>query len=263
MNCWLRLSFIAISALPTLVFAEESVSKGKPDPNGITIAIVAASGLAAGAIVTAIAAAYSARQKIKEVELTYQQRLRETYLTNARQYTNSLYVPLSIALGKLDDAHRLLQSGVEMSDEVTAQAAFRRACASFSELLGTMSDKGADAFLTTQLEDRLRSFSSFLTASSQAKEPLAKAVFEYRLPLLSLFGTMPYPSVSLPLRGKWARIYGAKTVNFTPFGHGLSFESTEVVAAPYLSKEFTHRFTIDISVLKYLVKEVTLGTHAV
>ncbi len=49
-------------------------------------ALIATVGVVAGALLTALAAAYAARQKTREIELTYQQKLQENYLTNARQY---------------------------------------------------------------------------------------------------------------------------------------------------------------------------------
>lgn len=66
----------------------------------VIIGIVAGIAALLGALITSLASAYSSRQKIKEIEIQYQQKLLDTYLTNARSYTNTLYVPLILLLAR-------------------------------------------------------------------------------------------------------------------------------------------------------------------
>ena len=149
-------------------------------PGAIT-ALIAAAGVVVGAGVTALAAAFSARQKIREVELTYEQKLRDNYLANARQYIYSVYVPIGIALGSLGDAYLAVRQQIDFKARrvaPTAQKAFEDACDSYLRVIDDLFSRGADAFLTSATELRLRSFSSFLRSSRNAKEPTVQMVFQ-------------------------------------------------------------------------------------
>lgn len=73
-----------------------------------TTAIVAAGGAVIGAGFTAVASAFTARQKIRELDVAYKQRLQDGYLANARAYTHTLYIPLGITLTKLSEAYLAL-----------------------------------------------------------------------------------------------------------------------------------------------------------
>jgi hypothetical protein len=71
---------------------------------GAQTALIAAAASIAAALVTAGASSYTARTRINEVRLTYNQKLHENYLATARAYTNSIYVPLAISLTRLSEA---------------------------------------------------------------------------------------------------------------------------------------------------------------
>src|SRR5436190_16282173 len=86
-------------------------------------ALIGAAGIAVGAAITAFASAFSARQKIREVELVYQQKLRENYLANARQYLKDVYVPVGIALGSLGDAYDAARQVIDFENRSIDQAA--------------------------------------------------------------------------------------------------------------------------------------------
>ncbi|MDY6839839.1 MAG: hypothetical protein SWH78_17915 [Thermodesulfobacteriota bacterium] len=141
----------------------------------VIIGIVAGLAALLGALITSLASAYSSRQKIKEIEIQYQQKLLDTYLTNARNYTNTLYVPLILLLGKLGDAYQQFRKDLDIDTEAVSQdskTAFENACREFDKKLQDLFEKGADAFLTTQLEERLRSFRLFIINSLEANEPV-------------------------------------------------------------------------------------------
>jgi hypothetical protein len=247
-------------ALPALSHAQGADAKGK-DPNALFIAIIAACGVGAGAGVTALAAAYAARQKIREVELTYEQKLRDNYLSNARQYTNGIYVPISMALRKLGDAYKTFQADREIDDEAQAEARFREACDAYESSINELFEKGADAFLTTQLEERLVSFNSFLRASLKADEEIAIAVLTYEMALPVAPWISTARSIKKELRGKWAQRFGSNSMSLRVLGAGMYLDTTETVAAPLTSDAFERRFSIDVTAIKYLIKEVTLGAH--
>lgn len=66
--------------------------------------------------------------------------------------------------------------------------------------------RGADAFLTAALDERLRAFNVFLRASMDAKEPILNVVFGYNLNLLGKFSTVH--DFTSEARGRWARTLG-------------------------------------------------------
>jgi hypothetical protein len=174
----------------------------------VIVGIVAGLAALLGALITALASAYSSHQKIKEIEVKYQQQLLETYLTNARNYTNSLYVPLILILGRLGDAYQQFRKDLDIETgtvEQESKTVFENVCNVFDKELKDLFDRGADAFLTTQLEERLRSFRLFLLNSLAANEPIVKTVLKYSLNyrFLPKFGQEGFASV---VRGKKARM---------------------------------------------------------
>ena len=230
-------------------------------PGAIT-ALIAAGGVVVGAVVTALAAAFSARQKIREVELVYEQKLRDNYLTNARQYIYSVYVPIGIALGSLGDAYLAVRQHIDFKAkhvDPAAQKQFEDACDSYLQIIDDLFSRGADAFLTSATELRLRSFSSFLRSSRNAKEPSVQMVFQ----AASSFIPAPADSVyTTHAGGKLAaKLYGSG-VSVNIAGIGFSYSAKELIAAPLTSREFEKRLVEDIAKIKYLIKEVTLGTHS-
>lgn len=225
-----------------------------------TNALIATIGVVAGAVLTSLAAAYSARQKVREIELTYRQKLRENYLANARLYTNNIYVPISIAFRKLGDGHQRFRSRKDTEDD------FRYICSEYEKTISNLFERGADAFLTTELEERLRSFNNFLVASLETKEVVAKAVIKFRL--LNTLITTPMrvsSKASSGLRGLRETIMSSvkfENISVGGFGLGFTYNVEEILAAPITSKEFERRISGDIPALKFLIKEVTLGAHS-
>lgn len=69
----------------------------------ILVALIGTTGVIVGAILTFLASAFAAQQKIKELEVTYRQKLDDTYLTNARLHIDTLYMPINISLSQLAD----------------------------------------------------------------------------------------------------------------------------------------------------------------
>jgi len=64
----------------------------------ILVALIGTPGLVIGAILSFVVSAFSARQKIRELELTYRQKLDENISTNARLHLDDLYIPLNAGL---------------------------------------------------------------------------------------------------------------------------------------------------------------------
>lgn len=74
------------------------------EPNTIK-AIIGLTGVIGGAIIGGFVAAYNAKQKIKEIEIQHSHQLHENYLSNAREYMQSVYIPISIELTNLSQAY--------------------------------------------------------------------------------------------------------------------------------------------------------------
>jgi hypothetical protein len=222
-------------------------------------ALIAAAAAVGAAVVTSLASTYAARVRIREVRLMYDQKLHENYLATARTYTASIYVPLSLALTRLSSAFVSFRDGLdperrETPDEDSLK--FTRAIDEFLLAIETLTSRGADAFLTTQLEDEVISLTTFLQKSLRATAPRAKVVFEYRFYGLGA-------SVAREAAGRWAR-FADRVDTFTVITLGLSatFKVDKLLEAPLTSQEFEKRLVDDLPRIKSLIKEVTLGAHS-
>ncbi len=118
---------------------------------------------------------------------------------------------------------------------------------------------GADAFVTTELSEALRSCLSFLRSSLDSQEAREKVLVSYSVDL-------PFIRFSSSL----ANIYASESVkkvlrssfSFGFAGVGVTAERSEVVEAPLSSPEFEVRFMRDSILLRGYIKEVTLGSRA-
>src|SRR5689334_5050267 len=66
--------------------------------------LIAAGAAIAAAVVTALSAAYVARRRVAELQLANSFELAKQYLESARNYTQTVYLPLSIDVYNLHDA---------------------------------------------------------------------------------------------------------------------------------------------------------------
>jgi hypothetical protein len=93
---------LTVTPIQTVTPAPETAPKVDP---AVVNALIAVVGVVIGAVLTAISSAYTARQKIKEIEIVYKQKLQENYLANARQYITDVYIPISIALTRINNKY--------------------------------------------------------------------------------------------------------------------------------------------------------------
>jgi hypothetical protein len=200
-------------------------------PPAATTALIAAAGVVVGALVTALAAAYAAKQKTREVELTYRQKLQDNYLANARQFIEEVYVPISIALGTLSDAFQFAKQFIDDKAgtiDPAAQNFFGTSRDAYMLTIDDLFARGADAYLTSAVEIRLRSFNSFLRASATAVKPVVRLSFQvsgWAFPLSSLSST----AVTTEIGGKLASgLYGNRA-SFNFFGFGFSYDAKELI----------------------------------
>ena len=137
--------------------------------------LIAAGAAIAGAVITAIAKGYTSRQKLNELRFEYENRLRDGYLAKAQEYTSSLYVPLSIALAKLGSAYQNFHASTR-DNKAEFLDIFEHEVDSFLLSVSELATQGANAFLTTDLDEILQSFCSFLSASRTAEKPQLRVV---------------------------------------------------------------------------------------
>jgi hypothetical protein len=135
----------------------------------IVIAIVGSGTV--GAIAGAIAASYAARQKIKELEVVYQQRLEENYRANIISHIQTLYIPINIALSKLVNEYNKYRWGNPTNRHQFA-AEFRLACEKFVAQMLDIYDQGMDVYLTSELDLELRRLTFFIRNSLNCPEQL-------------------------------------------------------------------------------------------
>lgn len=237
--------------------------------SGAQTALIAAAASLATALVAGSAAAYGARLKIREIELGYSQKLHENYLSAARQYTRSIYVPLSIALTKLSEAFLEFRDSLDVEtrqvdDEIVA--GFRQACESFLTEIQRMSAAGADAFFTSELEEQLLSFSTFVRKSLTSTKARADVVFEssfgWGFIALALGGNRLTFRRSGVISGSAAETVQSRGGTVSLMGVSLSYRAEKLLEAPLTSKPFEQRMVEDLPRLKALIKEVTLGAHS-
>lgn len=238
--------------------------------NSVWVAVIAVAGVVVGALGTFIASVFSAKQKIKEIEITYQQKLRENYLTNAREYTGKVYVPLSIALFELLVVYRRFRNAIAIElDDSTSQmeVEFREACQKYQVVYSDLFQRGAGAFLTSELEECMESFSTFLEDSLKANqndEPVKRMVLQYRLGMPGL-GSMQAQGIIESRRGRLQRLltntFGRGGTSFNFLYLAFTAQVPELLSAPIKSKEFEERILSDIGKIRFLIKEVTLGSQ--
>jgi hypothetical protein len=221
--------------------------------------VIAAGAAIAAALATALSSAYVARRKVAELQLTNSFELAKQYLESARNYTQSVYLPLAIEVYSLQDAF--------LAYEVTGQTSERSApgkppsprdrfendCQLFIGAVNTLFRQGAGAVLTVELDDDVTSFLSFLRESMNAERTVKTRSS------LETFARGVITSVALvtPIIGVAAAL---PTKQLLEFGTG-SGARYEIAAAPITSHEFEKQFTFYISAISSGIKQVTLGGY--
>jgi len=227
-------------------------------PTWLTAAI-GVGGLVLGIVAAVIGNYFVARAKVREAEMLYRQKLADSYLATAREYTHEIYVPLSVMLSALADACLALREHIDFETATAPEgerASFRESSEQFIADTAALTARGADAFMTTDLEARLRDFTHFLRSSQEAKDTVTKVVIQSFL-LGSNSTSATTTSTFLPT----VVVAAGRVASSMSIALGsLKFDAhTETLAAPITSRAFEERFNRDILVLKASIKLVTLG----
>ncbi|MGK3206863.1 hypothetical protein [Amycolatopsis sp. MEPSY49] len=228
----------------------------QPQPGWLT-ALIAAGGVVVGALLAAAGAIYTAKKKAQELDITYSQRLRDSYLENARSYLHSVYLPVHLALARLMMEYRKFRAHVDLKSGVAEEGykeAFEAEIVVYDDVLRGLLERAAGAFLTTALEERLESFNEFLRQSAPAVELRVANVVEISVGL----GAFRASSMQ---SGTSSRRLPISSISLSILGARLTVREVAVQYAPLGTREFEERFVQDTAILRALVKEVTLGTH--
>ena len=227
--------------------------------DGTIKALIGGAAALAGGLIGTFVAAFNAKQKIKELELAHSHALQETYLTNARQYIKTIYVPISLSLTKLSMAYYDFRKHNSPDDALSDEErdVFKSAMTDFVTTIDGLLARGTSAFLTNDLDNQLLSFKNFVNESVAASTPVSKVVISYSA---RLFGNDLGSSKAFTVSGKKAAFW-LGSFGFSQLGFGIRFSGEEILAAPPDSSLFEERFMRDTNALNYLVKEVTLGAY--
>lgn len=191
-----------------------------------------------------IAGAFS---PILTTQVAYRQKMSEIRLTNARAYIETVYKPINISLSRLADKYKFYQS-YKLSYETAKTAVtftsidqdraifiqmqqkefeglqkarqdFNIACNAYLTVMSEIADQGNDQYITIKLEERLRSFTTFIQT----------------------FMIIPTFQEDFSDLNKQDKVFAERHLSLAG------------------SHDFTFRFERDIHDLKSYIKEVTLG----
>jgi hypothetical protein len=227
-------------------------------------ALVGIGGALAGALLVAATNAYAANRKIKEIEISYIHKLRDGYLENARKMSEQVYIPINILLTCLMTDYDKLRVKINFDENtvpIGSYNTFLAASRQYLKGIDNLFTRGADAYLTLDLDKRLQDFNSFIRESTAVDGVVKKVVFEASSG--KLFASIPSAKFEHRTKSRTLSNFGIANFSFSVLGLGLRFGYVEeILAAPFQSREFELRIQKDTSEIKSLIKEVVLGTHA-
>jgi hypothetical protein len=228
-----------------------------------TTVIIAAIAAIAGALAAGLANAYAARQRIREVELNYQQKIRDGYLENARKVTAEVYIPISVSLTNLSNSYDRFSGWINFDEETSVEAYredFLTECLRFITKIDDLMRRGADAYLTTSLDEELQLFTNFIRDSMDAREVHRNRIMKTTTNGNSIFTFWPFSNVRFNhiLEQKLVGAPRLPAFNITLLGLNIKY-SERIYAAKVESRIFEAKIRVAIPALKALIKEVTLG----
>ncbi len=199
-------------------------------------------------IVGAISSSRVSRQKFKELDVLYRQKLEDIFIVNARSQVETLYIPLNASLTKLKaHYHSFLDKAsiFEPEDKMyrSSEGEFQDACKVYIKEVTDLRNEGKDVYLTTELDKTLNTFTSFIRTSLITKEVI------YWRDTLSLAESTSFTLITaffVPFLSRKKRLE-------------IEREVKQAIAAPVSTLAFKTRFLENMDQLKSLIREVTLG----
>jgi hypothetical protein len=235
---------------------------------GWLTALIAGLAAIVAATATAFSGVYVAKRKVAEIELTNAFQVAEKYLESARQYTQSVYLPLAVAVHGLHTAFLKFKAVAEEPEMPAAKQEFSDKIAAFIGFANDQFKSGASGVFTFKLDDTLSALIPFLERSTSAAD-LAIIVEIEMAYSFNYFGLRLEDRQARRLtsnRRSLLQTSGANIALPLPFflrGASVRLKRTPVLAAaPLHSDEFAERFTVDVTQIKAAIKEVTLGSYS-
>jgi hypothetical protein len=234
-------------------------------------ALVTVIAAAAGAVIAGVINMYASRQKIKEIEIQYRYKLRDGYLENARKVAGEVYIPIGIYLTSLSNNYENYLANMESIDRSIIDVQiidvplnkFKNQCIQYLICIDELLKRGADAYLTTILDESLNDFTNFIRNSIERDVVVKKVVFQAILFSFGLSTTQTMSEECDTASGYFRKLFAKLSIEALSIdAFGISFSYSEkVLAAPLNTKEFEARMKAEIPKLKFLIKEVVLGSN--
>ena len=135
----------------------------------------------------------------------------------------------------------------------------RTECRRYLGTIGDLLIRGADAYLTTVIDERLSDFTNFIRNSLDREVIRKRRVLKTEF---NMFGNSTMPTVRID-RDAVSLLERAEIPAFSLGAGGIRLSYSEkVLAAPVQSPEFEARIRTEVPQIKFLIKEVTLGSHS-
>lgn len=226
-------------------------------PAWVTPVIAGAAAILA-ATVTALASAYAAKRKVAELRLSNSFDLAKQYLESARNYTETVYMPLSISVHELQSEFLAYKTQIEATQATEAdEDRFREACSKFIKTSDDLFLRGAGAVLTIRLDEAISRFASFLRESLSLTS--GKVVKTRKIPSADTqlqLATKMLKSIPLMLIP-----FATAHIMFSMLPDIILEFRVIISAAPLDSKAFEEQFSEYVDFVKVGIKEVTLGGY--
>lgn len=221
--------------------------------------LIAAGAAIIATLVTALSSAYVARRRVAELELGNSFELAKQYVESARNYTESVYLPLAVELYKLQKAfstYKVHKQTYKVTEKRGSQPPRERLENDFRLFVHTVGElflRGAAAVIAVQLEMDITGFISFLQESMTTER-----VVKTRSTLENFARTgLSALALVTPILGLATVI---PTKQLLEFGIGPTAQH-EIAAAPIGSDQFEKQFALYISAISSGIKRVTLGAY--
>lgn len=212
-------------------------------------------GAGIGALVSRWHTASKFRDELQKLRLERLNEQSDLYLKNAREQIGTVYVPLSSALAVLKAS---FQNYVYQEKSEEHLMSFQDQIDSFIDELQSLEQRGATAFITTDLEDVLIKFVVFLRASQTATESVVDVTYNFSVGIGGL-----RTNQSSKVQSRSSRAVRPKfSASMSVAGIGADVRVSDIIQAPIDSDDFQARFERDAYRLSVLIKEVTLGRAA-
>lgn len=108
------------------------------------------------AVVAGAAGYFTAGWRVREVRVAYEQKIRDSYLENARKVAKEVYIPLAVAISNLNRSYSKFRIDIDFYGSATpgvSIAKFKEDCSEFAKSVDDLLTRGASAYLTLPLEE--------------------------------------------------------------------------------------------------------------